>query len=74
MLDFFKNKNKNTIIRIQKKEYKGYEFYDFRQFYRQESESLEEDWKPTKKGFAISVEKFPEFIKELNKFVDKVCR
>ena len=54
------------IIRIQKSEYKGYEFIDVRKHY----EAEDGEFKPTKKGISLSpdvVEKVVEAIKEASK-------
>lgn len=42
--------HKKGIIRVEKKEYKGYEFIDVRKYY----ESEDGKWLPTKKGIALS--------------------
>lgn len=44
--------HKKGIIRVEKKEFKGYEFVDVRKYY----ESGEGKWLPTKKGIALSPE------------------
>ncbi len=53
------------IIRVQKSEYKGYEFIDVRKYY----EAGEGEFKPTKKGIALSLDvanEIAEAIKEAN--------
>jgi len=56
---------KNTI-RVQKSEYKGYEFVDVRKFYEDDEGEL----RPTKKGIALPLDVADEVadaIKEANK-------
>ncbi len=56
-----------NVIRVQKSEYKGYEFLDVRKFYKDEET---EEYKPTKKGIAIPLDVADEVadaIKEVNK-------
>ena len=61
-MDF--HKSDNSIIRIQKSEYSGKKFYDFRIFF------LNNDnvWKPTPKGFTVSLDSIEQFLEELNEF------
>jgi len=53
----------NGIIRIQKSEFKGYEFIDVRKYY----EAEDGEFKPTKKGIAISLDIVDEVIEAIKK-------
>ena len=56
-------KYKKGIIRVEKKEYKGYKFVDIRRYYENE----EGEWLPTKKGVTLPLDKaeaIAEAIKE----------
>lgn len=64
-MDFYKTDK--LIIRVQKSNYLGKEFYDFRTFFK----NKEEEWKPTQKGFTISVNSIQDFLEELKDFFDK---
>mgnify|MGYP001573380495 CR=1 FL=1 len=64
-MDF--NKSDNTIIRIEKREWNGRQFYDLRTYYY----SKNVGFKPTPKGFTIPIELFVDFVRELNEFYDK---
>lgn len=45
--------HKKGIVRVEKKEYKGYEFIDVRKYYQTE----QGEWLPTKKGVALPLDK-----------------
>ena len=45
--------HKKCIVRVEKKEYKGYEFIDVRKYYQTE----QGEWLPTKKGVALPLDK-----------------
>lgn len=49
----------NGVVRIQKSEYKGYQFIDVRKYYEAENG----EFLPTKKGIAISLDIVDEVIK-----------
>lgn len=55
-------KHKKGIIRIQKSNFKGYEYIDVRKYYLKEETG---EWLPTKKGIAIPPELVDEIITAL---------
>ena len=61
-MDF--QKSDNLLIRVEKNEYSGKEYYDFRTHYKDK----EGEWKPSPKGFTIPLESIHDFTKELAKF------
>ncbi len=57
-------KNSLQKIRVTSETYKGHDFVDIRVYYRDEAE---DDYKPSKKGIAISPDKIEELIALLKK-------
>lgn len=55
-------KNSTEKIRVSISEYKGYKFLDVRIYYEDDTG----EWKPTKKGIAISKDNLEPLIKLLN--------
>lgn len=56
------HKNSTEKIRVTLSEYKGYTFLDVRVYYEDDSG----EWRPTKKGIAISKDNLEPLIKLLN--------
>ena len=55
-------KNSRSIVRIQISDFEGAHFLDIRQFYRDDPV---DDYKPTKKGVTLSLEKLGNLINAL---------
>lgn len=55
-------KNSTEKIRVSTESYKGYDFIDVRVYYEDDTG----EWKPTKKGIAISKDNLEPLIKLLN--------
>lgn len=60
-------KNSTEKIRVTLSEYKGYQFIDIRVYF----EADNGEWKPTKKGIAISPDKIDEIISLLKEAKNK---
>lgn len=56
-------KNTTEKIRVSTESYKGYDFIDVRVYYEDDNR----EWKPSKKGIAISPDKVEELINLLKK-------
>ncbi len=63
------SKSPHARIRIERREFKGIEFIDIRQYYRDDTDT----WKPTAKGVTLSPELVGELIKALTPFVGVVA-
>jgi len=59
-------KNALEKIRVSTEEFKGKEFLDIRVYY-DASSGKQSDWKPSKKGIALSFDKLPELKKGIDK-------
>ena len=61
-------KTDDTLIRVEKRSYKGRDFIDIRQYYQDD----EGKFMPSGKGCTLPPEKLPEFIKAMEELLESM--